>query len=92
MKELYSIWNWEKGRYDYYRANSARPYRSRVGYPAPRGIKGLGEVPEESVHPLPAGAEYVGSGDTLVGTMASPTKRSALLFIAVAAIGLWILR
>jgi hypothetical protein len=89
MADVYSVWNWKKGKFDYYRGKRARNYRERVGYPAQIGLKGVGDLPEESVNPIPAGAVYVGSGDQAVGVLASPTQRSGLLFVAAALVGLW---
>ena len=89
VHSVYSVWNWNKGRYDYYRSNRSRPVRSRVGYPAARGLKGVGEVPEQSVHALPAGAQYVGEGDMAVGTVASPVKRNGAVFVVAALGALW---
>ena len=92
MNDIYSVWNWKKGRYDYYRSKHPRAYRARVGYPKARGLKGVGEIPEQSVHPLPSNAVYVGEGDTAVGTVAQPQQRSVALFAVVALLGLWALR
>ena len=91
MRDVYSVWNWDKGRFDYYRVDRARPVRERRGYPVARGIKGVGETPEESVNPLPAGAKYYGEGDEAIGTVAQPRKRSAGLFVVGALVGLALL-
>lgn len=91
MRDVYSVWNWDKGRFDYYVVNRRRPVRQKAGYPPPRGLKGVGEVPEESVNPLPAGAKYVGEGDEAVGTVAEHRQRSATLFVAASLLALWLL-
>jgi hypothetical protein len=88
----YSVWNWRKGQYDYYRVNRPLDYRARVGYPAPKSLKGVGEVPEQAVDPLPADASFVGSGEQAIGIISAPQQRSAVLFIAAALAGLWLLR
>jgi len=92
MNDVYSVWNWKKGRYDYYRSQLPRAYRARIGYPKASGLKGLGEVPEQSVHPLPAGAKYTGEGDEAIGTVAQPRQRSVGLFVVATLLGLWALR
>jgi hypothetical protein len=92
MNDVYSVWNWEKGRYDYYRSNRPRPPRQRTGYPRAKGLKGVGEVPEQSVQPIPAGAQYVGEGDDPIGTIAQSHKRSALLFAGGAVVALLLLK
>ena len=84
MPDVYSVWNWEKGQYDYYSGNRSHGYRSTVGYPASRAQQGLGEVPERSVQPLPAGVRYIGSGTTARGMVAAPSKRSGLVFAGLA--------
>jgi hypothetical protein len=84
MNADYSVWNWKTGRYDYYRSRNPRSYRATVGYPAARAIKGVGELPEQAVDPLPAGTVYIGSGLEAQGTLAAPRKRSSLLFLGVA--------
>lgn len=92
MRDVYSVWNWEKGHYDYYRGVRPRPYRARIGYPRAGSLTGVGALAEESVHPVPAGAEYIGSGEPAVGTIASAKQRSPWVFAAVALAGLWWLR
>lgn len=89
VDSVYSVWDWSKGRYNYYRAQRPRPVRARVGYPATGGAQGLGAIPEKSVHAVPVGAKYVGEGDIAIGTVASPKQRSGLAFVAAALAGLW---
>jgi hypothetical protein len=91
MRDVYSVWNWDKGRFDYYAVNRHRPSRQKSGYPPSQGLKGVGETPEQSVNPLPAGARYIGEGDEAIGTMAQPKKRSATLFVAASLVALWLL-
>jgi hypothetical protein len=92
MGDTYSVWNWEKGRYDYYQSRERLPYRARLGNPALSGNKAVGGVPEESVHPLPSTARYVGDGEEAVGIVASPQQRSGLVFVALVLLGLWIVK
>lgn len=87
----HSTWNWKRGKYDYFAVNGPIGYRQRLGYPASRSIKGVGDLPEESVQPLPVGAQYIGSGDQAIGIVSSPTKRSGLVFVVVTVIGLCLL-
>jgi len=89
--DTYSVWNWSKGRYDYYRGRK-RPFRTRSTYPKSSGLKGVGEVAESSVHHVPLGARKVGEGDEALGTVASPPRRSGLLFAAAGLGLLWWLR
>ena len=94
--DVASCWNWNKGKYDYYRipAHSVEPYGARVRHPETgNGMSGVGEVPEHTGHDLPAGSFVIGSGDIAIGQVAAPPQRKmAGLFLVVAAIGLvwWI--
>ena len=92
MDDLYSVWNWSTGKYDYYRGRVARPFRRRMVYPKASGLKGIGEVAEVSVHRVPIGAKHVGSGVEALGTISGEPRGSGLLFV-VAGLGLlWWLR
>lgn len=92
MVDTYSVWNWKKGRYDYYRSGTPRPFRARISYPAARGLRGMGEVPEQSVHNLPLDAVFVGEGDEAVGVISSGKQRSGVVFVIVSVALLWLLR
>jgi hypothetical protein len=90
--DMQSVWNWDKGKYDYYRTRTPRTYRERSGYPSTKSLKGVGDIPEDSTHPLQSGSVYVGSGDEAIGTVSSGKKRNGTVFVAVTLLALYALR
>ncbi len=99
---VYSVWNWDKGLYDYYQTDE----RNRPGYGAeikvpitPNAMSGvLGEDPDRSGHTMPSGARYAGSGSMAMGEVVSavqmetglgPWLKVALAFVIPSAL-LWI--
>lgn len=72
---LYSVWNWNKGLYDYYESpEQKRPtYGSEIKPPPMHGALGsaLGENPDTSSQGIPRSAKYVGNGPVALGEMAS---------------------
>jgi len=73
---MYSIWNWNKGLYDYYQV----PEGKRPSYglevnpppPAPMGLGSvIGEDPDVSGHVLPSSAKLVGGGALAMGEVVS---------------------
>jgi hypothetical protein len=72
--DIASIWNWDTGKYDYYRvpASSRRPYGEDMKPPpAGQALGGVGEDPDVSSHPLPLGSRKVGSGNQAMGNIVS---------------------
>lgn len=78
---LYSVWNWDKGLYDYYQADE----RTRPGYGAevkipvtPNAMSGvLGEDPDLSGHTMPRAAKYAGSGIAAMGEVVSSVQTAS---------------
>lgn len=75
---VYSVWNWDKGLYDYYQTDERnRPgYGSEVKIPVtPSAMSGvLGEDPDRSGHTMPVGAKHVGSGLMAMGEIVSSVQ------------------
>jgi hypothetical protein len=72
--DIASVWNWDTGRYDYYRvpSSSRRPYGAEMKPPRPgQALGGVGEDPDISSHPLPFGSRRVGSGSQAMGNIVS---------------------
>jgi len=67
---LYSILNRKSRRYDYYETGEAEPWHAPPPPPA-KAPSALGAVPEQAAWPLPAGARYVGNGETAQGRIAT---------------------
>lgn len=67
---IHSVYNWKKGKFDYYEAPQ-KPWPIS-DYPKPRSgpLREIGAAPEEVAHKLPAGARYVGDGDEAKGLIA----------------------
>lgn len=72
---LYSVWNWNKGLYDYYESpEQQRPsYGSEIKPPPTQNALGsaLGEDPDRSSQGIPPRAKYVGTGPVAIGEIAS---------------------
>lgn len=72
---LYSVWNWDKGLYDYYEApEQQRPsYGAEVTPPPVQNSLGsaLGEDPDRSSNGIPPRAKRVGQGQVALGEIAS---------------------
>jgi len=71
---LYSVWNWNKGLYDYYESPAQqRPSYASEIKPPPHGALGsaLGEDPDKSSQGIPSRAKYVGAGPVALGEIAS---------------------
>lgn len=94
---LASSWDWQSGRWRYYRMppGAVPGYGDRVKHP--EGLSGggmagagIGEVPELSAHSLPAGSTPIGVGDHAIGTVVQPpeTTSNKGWWIAAAAVGL----
>lgn len=99
---IYSVWNWDKGLYDYYQTDEkAKPgYGSEVSVPVtPGAMSGaLGEDPDLSGHTMPTNSRYAGSGAMALGEVVSavqtasgwgPWIKVALAFVIPSAL-LWI--
>lgn len=86
---LYSVWNWDTGRYDYYESpERQRPsYGSEVKPPPMQNALGsaLGEDPDRSSNGMPARAKFVGSGPIALGEIVSvvPSVESISPWIGV---------
>jgi len=92
MKDTYSVWNWQTGRFDYYEA-PARGYRSQLSYPGGFGSTDqIGASPEDSAVTVPVNATLVGSGGEAVGIVAE-RRRGSKWIVAAGAAGLltWLL-
>jgi hypothetical protein len=78
---IYSVWNWDKGLYDYYQADEhSRPgYGAEVKIPiTPNAMSGvLGEDPDLSGHTMPRAAKYAGSGVVAMGEVVSSVQMAA---------------
>lgn len=73
---MYSVWNWNTGRYDYYRGDGAAP-GTKVGGRRARG-SGVGGVRLEDALPtLPRDAVLLGSGTDARGRVAVEPHSSA---------------
>lgn len=77
----YSVWNWDKGLYDYYQADAgSRPgYGSEVKVPVTPGAMAglLGEDPDLSGHTMPVNARYGGSGPMALGEVVSAVQTAS---------------
>jgi hypothetical protein len=75
---VYSVWNWDKGLYDYYQADEkTKPgYGSEVSTPVTPGAMAgtLGEDPDLSGHTMPVNARYAGSGAMAMGEVVSAVQ------------------
>jgi len=99
---LYSVWNWDKGLYDYYQADEKnRPgYGSEVKVPVtPGAMSGLlGEDPDLSGHTMPVNARYSGAGPMALGEVVSSVQMASgwgpwvkvALAMAIPAALLWV--
>lgn len=78
-RDIVSVWNWNTGKYDYYRvpAFARRAYGAEIK-PPPVGasLGGIGEDPDTSSYPLPDGAQRVGSGQDARGSVVSMQQAS----------------
>lgn len=92
--DIASVWNWDTGRYDYYRVptSSRRTYGAEMTPPpAGQALGGVGEDPDASSHPLPIGSRMVGSGDQAMGNIVSlPRTATALATWAALALAIGI--
>lgn len=86
---LYSVWNWNKGLYDYYESpEQQRPsYGAEVKPPPVQNSLGgeLGEDPDRSSNGIPPRAKRVGQGPVALGEIASvvPSSESISPWVGV---------
>ena len=86
---LYSVWNWDKGLYDYYESpEQQRPsYGAEVKRPPVQNSLGstLGEDPDRSSNGIPPRAKRVGQGSVALGEIASvvPSSESISPWVGV---------
>ena len=77
---IYSAWNWDKGRYDYFEApaGAVPSYGAEVLPPPVQNALGsaLGEDPDRSSHKMPLRTKYVGSGPIAMGEIVSVIEGS----------------
>jgi hypothetical protein len=74
---MFSVWNWDNGQYDYYKAPlGATPRYGDVVKPPPiQALSGgVGEDPDTSGRVLPYGSKLVGSGDAALGEIVSASS------------------
>ncbi len=75
---VYSVWNWDKGLYDYYQTDEKNKpgYGSEIRIPVtPGAMSGLlGEDPDLSGHTMPVNARYAGSGAMALGEVVSAVQ------------------
>lgn len=77
----FSVWNWNKGQYDYYKAppNAIPGYGDEVKSPPPQVLSGLvGEDPDTSSRLLPKRSKLVGSGQVALGEIVSLSGSNGL--------------
>lgn len=78
---VYSVWNWDKGLYDYYQTDEkTKPgYGSEVRVPVTPGAMAgmLGEDPDLSGHTMPLSAKYAGSGAMAMGEVVSSVQNAS---------------
>jgi hypothetical protein len=90
-----SAWDWKKGRWDHYRLPPwARPGWSDLPVQPTLGAtpSPLGETPEESALPCPAGVTYAGSSDRAEGQIVQPPGRAVVKWIALGLGGFFLWR
>lgn len=74
---VYSVWNWDSLRYDYYRADGG-PLPGQPVLPKKRYKNGDSVRPEDVLPVLPGDALKIGSGDTAQGRVAVRSDEARL--------------